>query len=53
MSKYAKLIAALIAALSVLATQIADNNVSTADVIAVIAAFLGAFGVYAVPNKTA
>jgi uncharacterized membrane protein len=53
MSKYAKLIAALVAALTVLGTQIADNNVSTADVIAVIVAFLGALGVYAVPNKTA
>lgn len=53
MSKYAKFITAIVAALTVLGTQIADNDLSRADVIAVIAAFLGALGVYAIPNKPA
>jgi len=53
MSKYAKFITALVAALTVLGTQIVDNDLSKADIITVIVAFLGALGVYAVPNKPA
>lgn len=53
MKAYSKFIAALAAALTVAGTQIADGTISTADWIAIAAAFLGAIGVYAVTNEPA
>lgn len=46
-----KFLIALAAALAILATAVADNVVTMSEWIAVALAFLGALGVYAVPNK--
>lgn len=46
-----KFLIALAAALAILATAVVDNAVSWSEWIAVILAFLGALGVYVVPNR--
>ena len=46
-----KFFVAIGAALAVLATAFADGSVSASEWVQVALAFLGAFGVYAVPNK--
>jgi len=48
---YNKLIVALVAALAIAGVLIADGNLNSADWIAIVASFVGALGVYAVPNK--
>jgi hypothetical protein len=50
MKLYAKFFTAAAAALAV-AGSLASDGMSTSDCIATAAAFLGAFGVYAVPNS--
>lgn len=45
-----KFFIALIAALAVLTTALADGTVSTAEWLSIASAFLGAYGVYAVSN---
>ena len=47
----AKASVALVAALAILATAVADNVVTPAEWIQVAIAALGALGVYYVPNK--
>lgn len=51
MSKYAKFIVALGAALGVLAAALADGALSATELVQVVLAFLGAIGVYSVKNK--
>lgn len=48
--RYAKLWAALAAAVAVGVSVTADGDVSINDVFAIASAFLGSFGVYAVTN---
>lgn len=50
MQRYAKLWAALAAAVAVGVSVTADGDVSINDVFAIASAFLGSFGVYAVTN---
>lgn len=50
MAKYNKFIVAIVAALGVLSTQLADGHLTATEIIAVIVAGLGALGVYAVKN---
>jgi len=47
---YAKFVVALGAACATAAGVLADGEFSTADALAVVAAFIGALGVYLVPN---
>lgn len=47
---YAKFIMALSAALGVAASVAADGTLTPSDWVAMLAAFVGALGVYAVPN---
>ena len=49
-TKYRKLIVALGAAIGVLVAVSADGTVDTSDAIEAVVAFLGALGVYTVPN---
>ena len=49
-TKYRKLIVALGAAVGVLVAVSADGTVDTSDAIEAVVAFLGALGVYTVPN---
>ena len=46
-----KFLVALLAALAILATAIADGAVSTSEVIQIAIACVGALGVYQVPNE--
>jgi len=50
MSKYAKFLTALGAAAAVAATAVADGSVTSTEVWGIVLAFVGALGVYAVPN---
>lgn len=52
MKVFRKAIIAVAAALGVLGSALADGNVSTEEGIAVVLAFLTAYGVYRVPNAT-
>lgn len=47
---YKKFIIAVAAAVGVLATAVADGNVSTEEGIAIVLAFLGSLGVYGAKN---
>lgn len=51
MSKYRKFWVALGAACTVLATCLSDGALDWQEVAAAVVAFLGALGVYAVPNQ--
>lgn len=53
MGKYTKFFVALGAALAVLATALSDGAVSGTEGISVALAFLGALGVYQLPNQPA
>lgn len=46
-----KTVVALVAALGVLAIAMADNVVTSSEWLQVLVAFLGAFGVYYMPNR--
>lgn len=48
---YAKAVVAVSAALGVLATALADGEVTGSEWVAIAVAFLGALGVSQVPNK--
>lgn len=51
MTRFNKFWTALVAAAGVAAATLGDGDFSSNDVIAIVAAFIGAVGVYAVPNK--
>lgn len=51
MGKFNKLWAALAAGLAVAASVLADGDVSSSDVAAIVAAAVGALAVYGIPNK--
>lgn len=51
LSKYNKLWVALAAALTVLGSSLADGGLTTAEIVGVVAAFVGAIGVYQVSNR--
>jgi hypothetical protein len=51
LGQYSKLIVALAAAAGVLGVAAADGSISTSEWIQVALAFIGALGVYSVPNK--
>lgn len=46
-----KFLVALIAALGVLATALADGSVTGSEWVGILIAFLGALGVYSIPNQ--
>jgi hypothetical protein len=50
MKSYAKFIVAAGAACATAAGLLADGELSSADTLAIVAAFIGALGVYLVPN---
>lgn len=51
--KYAaKFVTALAAALAIAGVALADNSISPSEWVQIILAFLGAVGVYAIPNTS-
>lgn len=51
LSTYNKCLVAVASALGVAGSVLADNVCSMSDVVAILAAFVGALAVYVVPNK--
>ena len=53
LSRYRKFVVALAAALGVLGSALSDGAVTMEESVAVVLAFLGAVGVYQLPNEDA